>query len=77
MYNAIMDNNAENYFNQVRRYNEDIKAVISALDPDDTFYYYKGQYVGTLTMSATGGQVKISFQFDEGLRNSWNVDEDV
>ena len=61
---AILD---PKYPKQIVYYNCDVKAVTSALDPDDTFYYYKGKYVGTLTMSTKNGQVGISFRIDEKL----------
>ena len=63
------------YPKQVVYYKCDVKAITSALDPDDTHYYYKGKYVGTLTMSTKAGQVGISFSFDEKMINS-AVDEE-
>ena len=64
------------YPKQVVYYKCDVKAVTSALDPDDTHYYYKGKYVGTLTMSTKAGQVGISFSFDKKMVDS-AVDEEV
>ena len=61
---AILD---PKYPKQIVYYDCDVKAITSALDPDDTHYYYKGKYVGTLTMSTKGGQVGISFRLDEKL----------
>ncbi|MCK4329292.1 hypothetical protein KAX02_05565 [candidate division WOR-3 bacterium] len=46
-----------------RYYGDDIEAVQSALDPDETYYYYKKRHVATLTMSCKDGQVGISFEF--------------
>jgi len=64
------------YPKQVVYYKCDIKAITSALDPDDTHYYYKGKYVGTLTMSTKAGQVGISFSFDKKMIDS-EIDEGV
>ena len=69
---AILD---PKYDKQVVYYNCDVKAITSALDPDDTHYYYKGKYVGTLTMSTKAGQVGISFSFDEKMVDS-EIDEE-
>jgi len=63
------------YPKQVVYYKCDVKAITSALDPDDTHYYYKGKYVGTLTMSTKAGQVGISFSFDEKMVDS-EIDEE-
>ena len=64
------------YDKQVVYYHCDVKAITSALDPDDTHYYYKGKYVGTLTMSTKAGQVGISFSFDKKMVDS-EIDEGV
>jgi len=61
------------YGKQVVYYDCDIKAVTSALDPDDTFYYYKDKYIGTLRMSCKNGQVGISFSFDEKFLDNKNI----
>ena len=58
------------YPKQVVYYDCDVKSITSALDPDDTFYYYKGKYVGTLRMSCKNGQVGISFSIDEKMVES-------
>ena len=70
---AILD---PKYPKQVVYYKCDVKAITSALDPDDTHYYYKGKYVGTLRMSTKAGQVGISFSFDKKMIDS-EIDEGV
>ena len=70
IYNISMAILDPKYPKQVVYYHCDVKAITSALDPDDTHYYYKGKYVGTLTMSTKNGQVGISFKIDEKLLNS-------
>lgn len=65
--------NDENYKKMITRYGNDIKAVKSVLDPDDTFYYYKDQHIATLRMSYKNGQVGISFKFVDGLRDNEDV----
>ena len=69
---AILD---PKYPKQIVYYKCDVKAITSALDPDDTYYYYKGKYVGTLTMSTKDGQVGISFKIDEKLLDSTGDEE--
>ena len=69
---AILD---PKYPKQVVYYKCDVKAVTSALDPDDTYYYYKGKYVGTLRMSMKAGQVGISFKLDKKLLDSTGDEE--
>ena len=70
MYNTNMAILDPKYPKQVVYYHCDVKAITSALDPDDTFYYYKGKYIGTLKMSCKNGQVGISFRIDEKLLDS-------
>ena len=75
MYNTNMAILDPKYPKQVVYYHCDVKAVTSALDPDDTYYYYRGKYVGTLRMFTKDGQVGISFKLDEKLLDS-TVDEE-
>ena len=64
------------YGKQVVYYDCDVKSIQSALDPDDTNYYYKDIYIGTLRISTKAGQVGISFKFDDKLMNSEFDDSD-
>ena len=61
------------YGKQVVYYNCDVKAVRSALDPDETFYYYKDKHIATLRMSCKNGQVGISFEFTDEFLNNKNI----
>lgn len=66
------------YGKQVVYYDCDVKAVTSTLDPDDTFYFYKRKYVGTLRMSCKDGQVGISFELDKDMLNKiWEEDKEI
>ena len=58
-----MDDLESNIRKMKRYYRNDIEAVQSALDPDETYYYYKKRHIATLTMSCKDGQVGISFEF--------------
>ena len=58
-----MDDIEKNIRKMKRYYGDDIEAVQSALDPDETYYYYKKRHIATLTMSCKDGQVGISFEF--------------
>lgn len=61
------------YNKMIIRYGKDVKAVKSALDPDDTFYYYKDKHIATLQMSCKNGQVGISFKFTDEFLNDENI----
>ena len=58
-----MDDIEKNIRKMKRYYGDDIEAVQSALDPDETYYYYKKRHIATLTMACKGSQVGISFEF--------------
>jgi len=50
--------------NEKKRKNKKIKTIKSILNPEDTFFYYKGKHIGTLKISDKEGKLGISFKFE-------------
>ena len=53
---------SEKYHQMLLLYGDKLTVVQSEIDPDETYYYYNGVHIGTLTMSCKDGKVGISFE---------------